>query len=89
MTDTPAFIARKQYEINHSKTVRERFDVFEGMMSFVRLMSIKRIKKRLGNDISDTQLKYELIKEYYGNELSLEQLLEIQIKLKSSNGIVS
>ncbi len=83
MTDTPTFIARKQYEINHSKTVKERFAIFEGMMSFVRLMTIKRIKKRLGDDISDTQLKYEIIKEYYGGELSSEQLSEIQVRLHS------
>jgi hypothetical protein len=82
MTDTPAFIARKQYEINHAKTVVERFEIFEGMMTFVRQAAIKRIKKRLGNDISENQLKYELIKEYYGNELSPEQLREIQEKIK-------
>ena len=83
MNDTPAFIARKQYEINNSKTVKERFAIFEGMMSFVRLMTIKRIKKRLGDDISDAQLKYEIIKEYYGGELSSEQLSEIQVRLHS------
>jgi hypothetical protein len=51
------------------------------MMSFVRQMTIKRIKKRLGNEISEAQLKYELIKEYYGNELSAIQLEEIKQKL--------
>lgn len=78
MTDTPAFIARKQFEINQSKSVKERFEIFEGMMNFIRLMTIKRIKRRLGEDISDSQLKYELIKEYYGTELGEERLSDIQ-----------
>jgi hypothetical protein len=81
MTDTPDFIAQKQFEINRSKTVRERFEIFDGMMSFVRQMTIIRIKKRLGNEISEAQLKYEIIKEYYGNELSTIQLEEIKHKL--------
>ncbi|RDB07089.1 hypothetical protein [Runella aurantiaca] len=81
MTDTPDFIVRKQFEIIQSKTVKERFEIFDGMMSFVRQMTIKRIKKRLGEDISDAQLKYELIKEYYGAELPEEQMAEIKMRL--------
>ncbi|RYU93007.1 hypothetical protein [Emticicia agri] len=81
MTDTPDFIAQKQFEINRAKTVRERFEIFDGMMSFVRQMTIKRIKRRLGNDVSDAILKYELIKEYYGNELNETQLQEIRERL--------
>ena len=81
MTDTPDFIARKQFEIIQSKTVKERFEIFDGMMSFVRQMTIKRIKKRLGENISEAQLKYELIKEYYGTELPEEQMAEIKMRL--------
>lgn len=86
MTDTSDFIARKQFEINQAKTVIERFAIFDGMMSFVRQMTIKRIKKRFGNEISEAQLKYEIIKEYHGNELNIEQLMLIkqQILLSSS-----
>ncbi|PLK44258.1 hypothetical protein [Emticicia sp. TH156] len=78
MTDTPEFIAAKQFEIIKAKSVRERFEIFDGMMSFVRQLAIKRIKKRLGNDISNAELKYELIKEYYSHELSEVQLAEIK-----------
>ncbi|WP_259014582.1 hypothetical protein [Emticicia fluvialis] len=81
MTDTPEFIAAKQFEIIKAKSVRERFEIFDGMMSFVRQLAIKRIKKRLGNDISAAELKYELIKEYYGHELSEIQLAEIKAGL--------
>ncbi|HAK79181.1 MAG TPA: hypothetical protein DCR35_15070 [Runella sp.] len=81
MTDTPDFIARKQFEIIRSKTVQERFTIFDGMMNFVRQMTIKRVKKRLGADISEAELKYELIKEYYGSELSEKQLSEIKMRL--------
>ncbi len=81
MTDTPAFIAQKQFEIIEAKTVRERFEFFEGMMNFVRTMAIKRIKKCLGDGVSDNELKYELIKEYYGNELNENQLNDIKKKL--------
>lgn len=81
MTDTPEFIAAKQFEIIKAKSVRERFEIFDGMMSFVRQLAIKRIKKRLGNEISDAELKYELIKEYYGDELSEVQLAEIKAGL--------
>lgn len=81
MTDTPAFIAQKQFEILQSKTNKERFQIFEGMMDFVRTMAIKRIKKQLGDDVSDNMLKYELIKAYHGSELSDSQLSEIKNEL--------
>lgn len=90
MTDTPDFIAQKQFEIIKAKSVRERFEIFDGMMSFVRQMAIKRIKRRLGNDISDAILKYELIKEYYGNELSEAQMQEIRegiLKFENERGV--
>lgn len=78
MTDTPEFIAAKQFEIIKAKSVRERFEIFDGMMSFVRQLAIKRIKKRLGNDVPAAIVKFELIKEYYGHELSEVQLAEIK-----------
>ncbi len=81
MTDTPDFIIRKQFEIIQAKSIQERFDIFDGMMSFVRQMTIKRIKNRLGENISDAQLKYEIIKEYYGKELGEETMSIIQKQL--------
>jgi len=81
MTDTPNFIMRKQFEIIQAKSVKERFGIFDGMMHFVRQMAIKRIKKQLGEDISQSQLTYELIKEYYGKELSNQQMTEIKEQL--------
>ncbi len=90
MKDTPDFIAQKQFEIIKAKSVRERFEIFDGMMSFVRQMAIKRIKRRLGNDVSDAILKYELIKEYYGDELSEAQMQEIRegiLKFENERGV--
>jgi hypothetical protein len=81
MTDTPDFILKKQFEINKSKTIPERFEIWEGMINFVRQLAIKRIKKRLGENITETELKYELIKEYYGQELGQERLSELKAQL--------
>lgn len=61
MTDTPDFIARKQFEIIQAKSVRERFEIFEGMMNFVRQMTIKRIKKRLG-EVAKHSLNLRLLR---------------------------
>jgi len=81
MTDTPDFIKKKQFEINKSKTIKERFEIWEGMINFGRRLAIVRIKKRLGNDISEMELRYELIKEYYGSELGPERLAELRHQL--------
>jgi hypothetical protein len=88
MTDTPDFIRKKQFEINKSKTIPERFEIWEGMISFVRKLAIKRIKKRLGDGISETELKYELIKEYYGQELGQERLAELKTQLFNLPNVV-
>jgi hypothetical protein len=84
MTDTPDFIKKKQFEINKSKTIKERFEIWEGMINFGRRLAIVRIKKRLGNDISEMELRYELIKEYYGSELGPERLAELRYQLMQS-----
>lgn len=83
MTDTPDFIARKQFEIIQAKSVRERFEIFEGMMNFVRQMTIKRIKNHLGEDISEAQLKFEIIKAYYGTELGEDEMSKINKQLST------
>ena len=82
MTDTPEHIAQIQFEINRAKSIPERFEIWQGMMSFVRQAAIARIKKRCGNDISESQLTYELIKEYYGAELGENTLTDIKKRLK-------
>lgn len=81
MTDTPDFIARKQFEIMKAKPVSERLEIWANMMGFVREMAIKRIKSRLGNDISHQQLMFEIIKESYGKELGPERMLELKQKM--------
>lgn len=84
MTDTPDFIARKQYEIVMSKSVAQRFRLTDAMVSHSRQLAINRIKK-MHPHCSDSELKYLLIEAYYGQELGSERLIEVKQQLLGSS----
>ena len=76
MNDTPSFIAQKQFDIIYAKPVLERFKILDDMVNFTRQQTVNRITARLPN-LTQNQLKYEIIKEYYGQEIGDLQLKEI------------
>ena len=76
MNDTPDFIAQKQFDIIYAKPVLERFKILDDMVRFTRQQTVNRITARLPN-LTQNQLKYEIIKEYYGQEIGDLQLKEI------------
>ena len=80
MNDTPDFIARKQFEIVFAKPLIERLRMIDSLFMFNRQLAIDRIKK-IQPLIPENELKFELIKAYYGTELSPEFLEGIRQKL--------
>jgi hypothetical protein len=78
MTDTIPEITRIQFEIFTKKPLKERLEIWGAMVDFMRFNQINRIKKRLGNDLPEAEIKYEIIKENYGKELGSEQLMELK-----------
>ena len=81
MTDTSPEIARIQFEIFTKKPLKERLEIWGAMMELMRKNQISRIKKRHGSNITETQLKYEIIKENYGKELGSERMAELKIAI--------
>jgi hypothetical protein len=81
MTDTSPEITRIQFEIFTKKPLKERLEIWGAMMDMMRQNQINRIKKRLGNDLTEAQIKFEIIKENYGEELGAERLNELKIAI--------
>ena len=76
MTDTPAFIYKKQFDIIFSKTPQERF-----LMGFDMIESVKRMVensiRRETPSISDFDLRIAVFRRYYQNDFSPIQLEKI------------
>jgi hypothetical protein len=85
MTDTIPEITRIQFEIFTKKPLKERLEIWGAMMDMMRQNQINRIKKRLGNDLTEAQIKFEIIKENYGEELGAERLNELKIVIIGKN----
>ncbi len=77
MTDTPDFIAKKQFEIVMSKSVAQRLQLTDAMMRQSRLLAVNRIKKANPN-CTDKELKYLIIEDYYGTELGEKRLKDLK-----------
>lgn len=80
MTDTPAFIYQKQFDIIFSKPPKERF-----MMGFEMIESVRRIVensiRREMPTISEADLRVAIFKRYYQNDFSTIQLEKIAAAL--------
>jgi hypothetical protein len=84
MTDTPDFIAQKQFEIVMRKSVAQRLSLTDAMIRQSRRLAISRIKKAWPN-CTEQELKYLIIKEYYAEDLGPERLHDLQISLLGSS----
>ena len=84
MTDTPDFIAQKQFEIVMRKSVAQRLSLTDAMIRQSRQLAISRIKKT-HPDCSEQELKYLIIKEYYAEDLGPERLNDLRTSLFSEN----
>ncbi len=88
MNDTPDFIAQKQYEITMALPIVDRLKLTAGAADFSRRMAITRIRER-NPTISDSELRYELIVDFYGDELPAYQLAEIKrLLLTEQNAVI-
>lgn len=84
MTDTPDFIAQKQFEIVMRKSVAQRLLLTDAMIRQSRRLAITRIKKA-HPDCSEQELKYLIIKEYYAEDLGPERLNDLRTSLLGSS----
>lgn len=82
MTDTIPEMAQKQLDIVSEFSTEKRLMMTLDMMEWGILMTRQRLKKRFP-DYSPSQLKFEQIKEYYGQEFSENQLTDIQNQLEA------
>jgi hypothetical protein len=76
MTDTPAFIYQKQFEIIFSKPKQERYLMGFEMMATVRTIVVNSIKKQHPS-ISERDLWIAVFKRYYQNDFTPIQLDKI------------
>lgn len=77
MTDTPDFIAKKQFEIVMSKTVSQRLQLTDALVNQSRILAVNRIRKAHVN-CTEKELKYLIIKQYYGSELGEARLNDLK-----------
>lgn len=77
MTDTPLHIQQLQQDKWLSKTPEERFQIGFEMMELGRLASLERLQREFPEK-TDKEIKFELIKEWYGKDLSVAQLKKIE-----------
>ncbi len=82
MTDTPAFIYKKQFDIIFSKTPQERFMMGFDMIESVKRMVENSIRKETPA-ISDLDLRIAVFKRYYQNDFSPIELEKIALSFFS------
>jgi hypothetical protein len=73
MNDTPTEILNIQREIFSKKTIRERFLIGAETIDFGRELVISNIKKN-NPGISEIDLKIAVLKRYYENSFSIEEM---------------
>jgi len=73
MNDTPTEILNIQRDIFSKKTIRERFMIGAETIDFGRELVISNIKKN-NPGISEVDLKIALVKRYYENSFSKEEM---------------
>lgn len=77
MTDTPLHIQQLQLDKWLSKTPEERLQIGFEMMELGKLASLERLQKEFPEK-TNQEIKFELIKEWYGKDLTGFQLENIE-----------
>jgi len=76
MTDTTIEIQQIQRKLFQNKTLRERFEIGAETIDFGRMLVVNSILNTKPN-ISELELKTEVLKRYYGNLFSETEYNEI------------
>ena len=90
MTDTPIEILNIQREIFSKKTMKERFEIGAETIDFGRFVVESSIKKT-NPDISEIDMKIELLKRYYKNifrKEDFELIVQSMITYHTKNQII-
>jgi Rv0078B-related antitoxin len=82
MNDTTPEMAQKQVDIVLGFSTEKRLKIVLDMMEWGILMTRQRLASQFP-DYTPSQLKFEQIKEYYGQEFTENQLLDIQKQLEA------
>ena len=80
MNDTPDFIARKQVEIVLSKPISQRLQLLNDTIQHGRQLARNRLLAH-NSALSEAEIKFLLITEYYGDVFNAAQLAEIDRQL--------
>jgi hypothetical protein len=76
MNDTPDNIRKMQFQIIHSKPLKERVRMMTEMTDFSRKLIENQIRRR-DPEITDIELKMEVFKAFYKNDFDAPTLKNI------------